>query len=101
MPLETVPDLLDDATHNELDIQVQKDTEDDLGDESDLGSWVNAQYCMLLNAIIARSKDMDKKYLDMAEAKNLIKTKEELRPMLASAWKHKSYREIRNLGACL
>jgi len=99
MPLETVPDLFDDATHHELDRAVEKDVEDDLGDESDLSSdW---QYVAVLNAIVAYGKDMDKKYLVMKEAKNLIKTTEELRPMLASAWRRKSYREIRNLGWCL
>ena len=99
MPLESVPDLFDDVTHNELDRAVEKAVEDDLGDVSDLSS--NLQCRILLNAIVARGKDMERKYLDMEEAKHLIKTKEELPPMLVSAWRRKSFREIRNLGACL
>jgi len=97
MPLDTVPDLFDADTHNELDRAVEKDVEDDLGDVSELSS--DLQYRILLNAIVAGGKNMDRKYLDNKEAKNLIKTKEELRAMLASAWRSKSYREIRNLGA--
>ena len=99
MPLETVPDLFDDTTHNELDRAVEKAVEDDLADVSDLTS--NLQYFAVLYAIVARGKDMNTKYLDMIEAKNLITTHEELRAMLASAWRRKSFREIRNLGACL
>ena len=99
MPLETVPDLLDDATHNELDRAVEKAVEDGLGDVSELSS--NFQCRILLNAIIEHSKDMDRKYLGMEEARNLINAKEELRPILASAWRRKSFREIRNLGSCL
>ena len=99
MPLESLPDRLDDATHDELDKAVEQAVEDDLADGSDLGS--SLQYVALLNAIVAHSKGMDRKYLDMKEAKKLIKTHGELGAMLDSAWKRKSYREIRNLGACL
>ncbi|KAI9568063.1 hypothetical protein HD554DRAFT_2172787 [Boletus coccyginus] len=102
MPLETVRDLFDRddayAIHNKLDMQVKKVIEDLFGDVSDPESWANIQYCMLLNAIVAQGEDMDKKYLDLSEAKSLMKTKEELRPMLTSAWKRQSYREIRNLA---
>jgi len=99
MPLETIPDPFDDTTHNELDRAVEKTVEDDLADVSDL--CANWQYVIVLYAVVARGKDMNTKYLDMGEAKNLIMTHEELRAMLASAWRRKSYREIRNLGACL
>ena len=99
MPLDNLPDLFDDATHNDLDRAVETAVEDDLGDVSDLSS--NLQYRILLNAIIAQCEEMNKKYLILGEAKNLISTQEELRTMLASAWKRKSYRKIRNLGACL
>ena len=99
MPLDSLPDLFDDVTHNDLDMAVETAVEDDLGDVSDLSS--NLQYRILLNEIIAQCEEMNKKYLILGEAKNLINTQEELRTMLASAWKRKSYREIRNLGACL
>jgi len=99
MPLETVPDLFDDATHNELDRAVEKAVKVHLGDVSDLS--ISLQYVAVLNAIVARGKDMDRKYLDMEEARNLINSKEELGPILASAWRRKSFREIRNLGSCL
>jgi len=99
MPLEAIPDLFDDATHDELDRAVEKTVEDDLADVSDL--CANWQYVMVLNTVVARGKDMNTKYLAMGEAKNLINAKEELRPILASAWKRKSFREIRNLCSCL
>ena len=100
MPLESLPDHFDDATHDDLDKAVEQAVEDDLAGGSDLSS--NLQYRILLNAIVARSKDsLDRKYLDMEEAKTLIKTHGELRAMLAAAWKRKSFREIRNLGVCL
>ena len=99
MPLETVPDPFDDAIHSELDREVEKAVEDDLGDVPDLST--NLHYVAVLNAVVAHGKEMDRKYTIMDEAKNLIKTTEELRPMLASAWRRKSYREIRNLGWCL
>ncbi|KAI9566680.1 hypothetical protein HD554DRAFT_2040055 [Boletus coccyginus] len=96
MPLETVPDPFDDATNNELDRAVEKAVNDDLADVSDLcAHW---QYVNVLNAIIENGKDMDRKYLSMTGTRNLIKTHEELRAMLASAWKRKSFREIRNLA---
>ena len=98
MPLETLPDCLDDATHNELDKAVNETVEEDITDADDLspreGAW-------LLSAIIEHCDDLDNKYAGLGQAKKLIKTHGELRVMLASAWKHKSYREIRNLGACL
>ena len=99
MPLEIVPDLLDDDAHNELDRAVEKTVDDDLGDVSDLST--NLQYTILINAIVSHSKGLDRKFLDLGEARNLIKTQGELPAMLASAWRHKSYREIRNLGAWL
>jgi len=100
MPLESVPDLFDDATHNELDRAVEKAIEDDLADVSDL--CANWQYVTVINAIIEYSNGtLDKKHTGLEPPKNLIKTHEELRAMLSSAWRRKSYREIRNLGACL
>ena len=98
MPLEILTDRFDNATHDGLDTAVNETVEEDITDAEDLSVQDHVQ---LLNAIVAHSKDMDRKYLDMKEAKKLIKTHGELRAMLASAWKHKSYREIRNLGACL
>ncbi|KAI9462598.1 hypothetical protein HD554DRAFT_2330393 [Boletus coccyginus] len=41
---------------------------------------------------------MDRKFLVMNEVHDLIKTEEELRAVLASAWRRKSFREIRNLA---
>jgi len=84
--------------HPQLDREVEKDAEDDLGDVSDLSS--NLQYVAFLSAIAARGKDMEinLKYLDIKVGKDLITTHGELRAMLASAWRHKSdgsYREIR------
>ena len=99
MPLEIVPDLLDDDAHNKLDRAVEKTVDDDSGGVSDLST--NLQYTILINAIVAHGKDMDRKFLDLGEAKNLIKTQGELSAMLASAWRRRSYREIRNLGAWL
>ena len=99
MPLDSLPDLFDDVTHNDLDMAVETAVEDDLGDVSDLSS--NLQYRILLNEIIAQCEEMNKKYLIPGEAKNLINTQEELRTMLASAWKRKSYGKIRNLSASL
>ncbi|KAI9464849.1 hypothetical protein HD554DRAFT_2315779 [Boletus coccyginus] len=97
MPLETVPDLFDDATHSELDRVVEKYVEVDLGNVSDLSA--NWQYANVLNAIVTHGKDsMDSKFLVMNEVNNLVRTQEELRLMLASAWRRKSYREIRNLA---
>ncbi|KAI9566675.1 hypothetical protein HD554DRAFT_2174092 [Boletus coccyginus] len=97
MPLETVPDLFDDATHNELDRVVEKYVEDDLGDVSDLSA--NWQHTNVLNAIVMHGKDsMDSKFLVMHEVNKLVKTNKEIRAMLASAWKRKSFREIRNLA---
>ena len=101
MPLETVPDLLDDATHNRFDREVEIAIEDDLGsDVSDLCS--NLHYIAVLNAIIEYSNGtLDKRHTGLEPPRKLMKTHEELRGMLASAWRRKSYREIRNLGACL
>ena len=100
-PLKTLPDRFDAATHHELDRAVDQAVEDDLGDVSDLGSglW---QYRTLLHGIIENSNgDLDTKYVSLQHAKKLINTHGELREMLHSAWKHKSYREIRNLGTYL
>ena len=99
-PLKTLPDRFDAATHHELDRAVDQAVEEDLGSASVLSS--NLQYYALLYAIIGRSNgDLDSKYLDLKQAKKLINTHGELREMLDSAWKNKSYREIRNLGTCL
>ncbi|KAF8547526.1 hypothetical protein OG21DRAFT_907106 [Imleria badia] len=100
MPLETLPDCLSEATHQELDKAVEKTVEDDLGDVSELSS--NLQYGALLNAIIEHSNGhLDTKYLGNHEAKKLFNTHGELRDMLRAAWKHKSYREIRNIGVSM
>ena len=98
MPLETLPDRLDDATHDELDKAVNETIEEDITDADDLSPRDSAQ---LLSAIIEHCDDLDSKYGLLGQTKKLIKTHGELRVMLASAWKHKSYRKIRNLGACL
>jgi len=98
MPLESlrVLDRFDDATHLKLDKSVNEAVEG----LSDLVPLSN--YAVLLNTIIARSENaLDRQYLDMLAATKLIKTHGELRDMLVSAWERRSYREIRNLGACL
>ncbi|KAI9566688.1 hypothetical protein HD554DRAFT_2174105 [Boletus coccyginus] len=77
---------------------VEKDVKDDLSPDDVPDLCTNLHYIALINAIVAHGKDMDEKYLFMKEIKNLLRTKEELRPMLASAWKRKSFREIRNLA---
>jgi hypothetical protein len=98
MPLETLPDPLDDATHDGLDKAVNETVEDDITDAEDLSVRDHAQ---LLSAIIENCDDLDSKYGLLGQAKRMIKTHGELRAMLTSAWRRKSYREIRNLGACL
>jgi hypothetical protein len=98
MPLETLPDPLDDATHDGLDKAVNETVEDDITDAEDLSARDHAQ---LLSAIIENCDDLDNKYVGLGQAKRMIKTHGELRVMLTSAWRRKSYREIRNLGACL
>ena len=96
-PLKTLPDRFDAATHRELDSVVQKSVNNDLGDVSDVNSGL--QHSVLLIAIIENSNgDLDPTYLSFPRAKKLINTHGELREMLDSAWKNKSYREIRNLG---
>jgi hypothetical protein len=100
MPLETLPDYLSEATHQELDKAVEKTIEDNLGDVSELSS--NLQYGALLNAIIEHSNGhLDTKYLILHQATKLFNTHGELRDILRAAWKHKSYREIRNIGVSM
>ena len=97
MPLETLPDRFDDATHQELDRAVNEAASDALS-----GPLISPiQYYYLLNHIVGHSKDdLDPKYLMIKEAKSLIVNCEELQDMLSSAWERRSYREIRNLGGC-
>ena len=98
MPLETLPDRFDDATHQELDRAVNKAASDALSGPLILP----IQYYYLFNLIVGHSKDdLDPKYLLNSEAKSLIDNCEELQGMLSSAWERRSYREIRNLGGCL
>ena len=100
MPLESLPDRLDDATHGKLDKAVNESVEEDIADtdSEDLSARDHAQ---LLSAIIEHCDNLDSKYVGLGQTKKLIKTHGELRAMLDSAWKRKSYREIRNLGVCL
>jgi hypothetical protein len=98
MPLETLPDRLDDATHDGLDKAVNETVEEDITDTEDLSALHHAH---LLSAIIEHCDGLDSKYVGPGQAKRLIKTHGELRAMLTSAWRRRSYREIRNLGACL
>ena len=97
MPLETLPDRFNDTTHDELDEAVDGAIEEDITDEN-LSARDMAQ---LLGAIIEHCDDLGRKYVSMAKAKKMIQTHGELRAMLTSAWRHKSYREIRNLGVWL
>ena len=95
MPLEILPDHFDDATHNELDKAVNETVEEDIAETEDLSALHRSH---LLSTIIEHCDDLDSKYGLPGQAKKLIKTHGELRAMLASAWKHKSYRDIRSLG---
>ena len=98
MPLESLPDRFDDATHGKLDKAVNETVEEDITDAEDLSVRDHAH---LLSAIIEHCDDLDNKYIGPGQGKTLIKTHGEIRAMLDSAWKRKSYREIRNLGVCL
>jgi len=98
MPLESLPDRFDATTHDERDRAVDK-----AGSKTLSGSLIlPIQYIVLLNYIAWHSKgDLDPKCIALEEAEALIDTYGELKDMLASAWQRRSYREIRNLGACL
>ena len=93
MPLETLPNRFDDATHDKLDKTVNEVV--DIADPEDLSAGAHAY---LLGAIVDNCDGLNKEYLRPAHVKKLFATYEGLRPMLASAWRRKSYREIRNLG---
>jgi len=98
MPLDSLPDRFDAVTHDELDRAVDKAASKALS-----GSLVlPIHYFALLHYIVKHSKgDLDPKYMVLEEAEALIDTYGEVQDMLVSAWERRSYREIRNLGACL
>ncbi|KAG9310693.1 hypothetical protein JVU11DRAFT_9287 [Chiua virens] len=96
MPLQSLPDCFDLATHQELDRAVNEDISDVFTVIEHLSP---SDYIILLVAIVRHSRgDLDSKYLAFSDAKKLMTTYGELRSMLASARELKSYREIRNLA---
>ena len=96
MPLES-PSFFDNAAHRELDNKVMEDLK-----SAGVEVLSTGESILLLDTIIRYSNNqLDTNYLALTEAKHLIKTNDEFRNMLATAWERKSYCEIRNLGVYL
>ena len=94
MPLRSVPDPFDDATHRQLDALVDKAT---AGVEEFIPL---TKYAILLMSIVGHSDHvLDHTYLYLAAAYTLVNTYHDLRDKLSDAWTRKSYREVRCLGA--
>jgi hypothetical protein len=91
MPLEVVPNVLDDATHQELDKKV-------LG-EVDFDPSTISRATFLLSTIVKHSEGtLDQKYSDIADGMTLLREQSELWEILKVAWKDRSFKLIRNLS---
>ncbi|KAF9232686.1 hypothetical protein BU15DRAFT_67236 [Melanogaster broomeanus] len=95
MTLDLLPDILDAKTHRNFDEMVNEICADlQLGEPLDTFK----DTVVLLTTIIDSSDGhLDSRYRTSKAAKELVKTHLELSDMLKTAWKDKSYRDIRNL----
>jgi hypothetical protein len=97
MPLEPASNVLDDATHVELDGEILN-----LKSTSYLLELSALQLCdlaLLLGTITSWSSGcIDPKYKYTQDAMGLIQENEDLRVALAEAFKAKSFKSIRNLS---
>jgi hypothetical protein len=85
---ETVPDDLDNATHQRMDDAVH----------NFLGNDPFIAY-VVLSAIVSMSEGrLDAKYEALASAEALIDEHPQLRGMLESAWKTRSFKDLRRLS---
>ncbi|KAI5988289.1 hypothetical protein EDC04DRAFT_1445235 [Pisolithus marmoratus] len=93
MSLSSVPNTLDDATHEVLDKRVNER----------IGPCINEQpgradYMFLLQAVVEFSNGtLNPEYCDFHVALALIKSQPALTTMLHAAWNSGTYRDIRNL----
>jgi hypothetical protein len=91
MPLEVVPNVLDDATHQELDKKVLV--------EADYDPSILPLAAVLLSAIVNHSEGtLDQKYIYHTDGMTLLQEQAELWEKLKVAWKDRSFKPIRNLG---
>ncbi|KAI6142963.1 pyridoxal phosphate-dependent transferase [Pisolithus tinctorius] len=90
--------ILDDATHDALDRQVNSLIPTLLNLNADLP--LDFPYCILLLQVIVQLSggSLDIKYDSFLPAFTLLTSKPELVDMLRAAWESRSYRDIRNLG---
>ena len=93
MPLQSVPDPFDDATHRQLDAALDEDT---VGAEHFIRHTNHAAFLAL--TVSHSNHVLD--HLSLREARAFVTTYGSLQDMLSDAWKRKSYREIRSLGTC-
>ncbi|KAI6118231.1 hypothetical protein F5141DRAFT_1264178 [Pisolithus sp. B1] len=93
MSLSSISNILDDATHDALDKQVNMCVEDDLKRPS-----IFSHTCVLRTIVEYSNGTLDPKYGSSEPARELIMSHPELANMLDVAWKSGSYRDIRNLG---
>ncbi|KAI6033314.1 hypothetical protein EDC04DRAFT_2214485 [Pisolithus marmoratus] len=93
MSLSSVPNTLDDATHEVLDKQVHERVSLFISGKPGLSD------CMFLLQTIVRLSNgtLDPKYYDSFNATDLIMSQPGLTTMLHAAWSSGSYRDIRNL----
>jgi len=93
MPLETVANYIDDATHADLDRQVLKTARSDPSLHEDLAAF-------LLMMILVTTRELDPKYMQSPlDAVALLKEHPQLTTKLHDSWTIKSFKGIRNLSA--
>ncbi|KAI6115032.1 hypothetical protein EDD17DRAFT_1827054 [Pisolithus thermaeus] len=93
MSLSSISNILDDATHDALDKQVNMCVEDDLKRPS-----IFSHTCILRTIVEYSNGTLDPKYGSSEPARELIMSHPGLANVLDVAWKSGSYRDIRNLA---
>ncbi|KAI6033363.1 hypothetical protein EDC04DRAFT_2206457 [Pisolithus marmoratus] len=94
MSLSSVPNSLDDATHQVLDKRVNERIGPCISEKPG-----RVDYMFLLQAIVKFSNGtLNPKYCDFHVALALTKSQSALTTVLHAAWNSGTYRDIRNLG---
>jgi hypothetical protein len=96
MPLEHVPNVLDEATHASLDTKVSDKARHRRLGHQDL---TPGELSLLLKWIASNSNGcIDEKFADDDMAFELLDGNEELQASLTVAWGERSFKDIRNLS---
>jgi hypothetical protein len=97
MSLETVPNILDDATHTLMDNLVVEHFEDE-----PLVQLSSVVISTLLAIIVSTSEgQLNPDYKDSRNTKPLLRDHPPMSDLLKKAWDNKKFKEIRNLSASI